>query len=72
MPDSCNVVQSPGFQPVNQIAACQHNDRVPVFTDLAVSLGIKMGGGDQNTELAVPQTRDEPTGFPYTDAIGGA
>jgi hypothetical protein len=49
------VVQPSGLQPVNEIAASQDNDGVPVFTDFSVCLAVEMRGGDQYAELAVPE-----------------
>ena len=33
LPEDCNIVQSPGLQPLDHIAACQDDSRVPVFAD---------------------------------------
>lgn len=42
---------------------------MPVFTDFAVSLRINMRGSDQDTELTVPEPRDEPTRLAHAHAV---
>jgi hypothetical protein len=67
--DGGHVAEPSGLEPVNEIAACQDDHRMPVFTDFAVSLGVEMRGSDQDPELAVPEPRDEPTRFAHTHAV---
>jgi hypothetical protein len=71
LPDGRDVVQSSGFQPLDYIAACQHDYRVSVFADFLVSLGVEVGGGDKDAELAVPKPRDETACLSYADTVGG-
>lgn len=56
--DLDRVVEAFGFEDVGDVAAGEDDDGVAVFTDFGVSLGVKVGGGDQDAELAVAKPRD--------------
>ena len=70
LPDGRDVVQSPGLQSLDHIAACQDDYRVPVLADFFVSLTVEVRGGDQNAELAMPEPRDETACLPHANAVG--
>ena len=44
---------------------------VAVFTDFPVGLGVQVGGGNQDAELAVAQPGDEPASLADADAVLG-
>ena len=52
-------VKSLGFEYVDDVASGDDDDGVAVFADFCVGLGVEVGRGDQDAELAVPQPRDE-------------
>jgi hypothetical protein len=64
-----HVVESSGLQLPDEVATSQDNNRVPVFPDLAVRLGVKMRGSDKDPELAVPETRDESARLANADTV---
>jgi len=59
------------LEDLDQIPPGQDHDRVAVFADLLVGLGVDVGRCDQDAELAVPQPRDEAAGPPDADAVRG-
>ena len=56
---------------VGDVAAGENDDGVAAFADFGVSLGVQMGCGDQDPELAVAQPGDQAAGFADADAVTG-
>jgi hypothetical protein len=59
LPDDRNVVQSPGIEPLDHIAAPPRRLLDAVFADFPVRLRVKLRSRDQDAELVVPKPRDE-------------
>lgn len=53
-PQRSRGVNSLPHQDVYQVSADEYHHWVAVFPDLFVGIGIRVGGRDQDTELAVP------------------
>lgn len=70
-PEDSGGVEAGGFEDVGDVAPGDHDDRVVVLADLPVSLGVEVGGGDQDAELAVPKPGDKPARLPHPDTVGG-
>ena len=56
---------------VGDVAAGEDDDGVAVFANFGVSLGVEVGRGDQDPELAVAQPGDQAAGFADADAVTG-
>ena len=67
--ESGGVVEALGFEDVGDVAAGEDDDGVGVFADFGVGLGVEVGGGDQDAELAVAQPGDQAAGPSDADAV---
>src|SRR4029077_5435198 len=56
---------------VDDVASGDDDDGVAVFADLCVRLGVEVGRGDQDAELAMAQPGDQPAGCVNAHAMAG-
>ena len=62
-------VVAAGFEYVDDVASGEDDDWVAVFADFLVGLGVDVGRGDQDAELAVPEPGDQAAGPADSDAV---
>jgi hypothetical protein len=64
-------IESLGLEYVDDVAAGDDDDGMAVFADFGVGLGVEVGRGDQDAELAVAQPGDQPVGCADANAVAG-
>src|SRR5258708_7441571 len=65
------AVQALRLEDVGDVSAGEDDDRVAVFADFGVGLGVHVGGRDQDAELTVAEAGYQSADLPDADAVAG-